>query len=198
MSQARSRKLGAFIHISLDGYYCDLRGDMSFAHKAPDDAEWHEFVVRNASGEGILLFGRRTYEMMAAWWPTPMAAQAMPEVARGMNAAPKIVFSRTMSAAEWSNTTLVKDDVVATVRDMKSATGPDMTILGSGSILTQLVGAGLVDSLQVVVNPVALGAGRSLFSGLVTPAHFVLTNTRVFGDGSVVLWYAPRQEKRAG
>jgi len=141
---------------------------------------------------GLLLFGRTTYDMMAAWWPTPMAGQAMPEVAARMNARPKVVFSRTMTSAEWSNTTLVKEDVVVAVRRMKDEAGPDIAILGSGSIVRQLAGAGLIDLLQVVVNPVALGAGKSLFSGLPHRLELALTNTRVFGNGSVVLWYVPR------
>ena len=74
---------------------------------------------------------------------------------------------------------------------MKGETGPDMTILGSGSIVMQLADAGLLDSLQVVVTPVALGAGKAIFSGLTRRLDFALTNTRVFGNGSVVLWYAP-------
>lgn len=180
------------MQISLDGYYCDPRGDMSFAHKPPDDTEWNEFVTGNASGGGMLLFGRTTYEMMAAWWPTPMAAQAMPEVAARMNAMPKIVFSRRLSSADWSNTTLVKHDVVGTVSRMKNEAGPDMAILGSGSIVEQLADAGLIDTFQVVVNPIALGGGKSLFPGHTRRLELVLTNTRVFGNGSVVLWYAPR------
>lgn len=192
MTQRKSRILEAFMQISLDGYYCDPQGDISFAHKAPNDAEWQEFVTENARGGGMLLFGRTTYDMMAAWWPTPMAAKAMPEVAASMNAMPKLVFSRTMTSAAWSNTTLVKSDVVGTVRRMKGETGPDMTILGSGSIVTQLAGAGLIDTFQIVVNPVALGAGKSLFSGLTERLDLVLTNTRVFANGSVILWYAPR------
>ena len=180
------------MQISLDGYYCDARGDMSFAHKAPEDREWNEFVAGNASGGGMLLFGRKTYDMMAAWWPTPMAAEAMPQVAASMTAMPKIVFSRSLTSVDWSNTTLVKDDVVATVRRMKDETGPDMTILGSDSIVTQVAGAGLLDELQVVVNPIALGSGKSLLSGLARRLDFVLTNTRVFGNGSVVLWHSPR------
>jgi dihydrofolate reductase len=192
MPKTNSRKLGTFMQISLDGYYCDSRGDMSFAHKPPKDAEWHEFVAGNARGGGVLLFGRTTYEMMAAWWPTPMAAQAMPEVATSMNAMPKIVFSRTLSSADWNNTVLVKDDLVGTVRRMKSETGPDIAILGSGTIVRQLADAGLIDTFQVVVNPVALGAGKSFLSGLTRRLDLVLTNDRVFRNGSVVLWYVPR------
>lgn len=198
MPQTKLRNLDAFMQISLDGYYCDSRGDMSFAHKLPEDTEWHEFVTENASGGGMLLFGRITYDMMAAWWPTTMAAQAMPEVAARMNAIPKIVFSRTLNSVEWSNTTLMRDDLVGTVRRMKGETGPDITILGSGSIVRQLADAGLIDTLQVVVNPVALGAGKSLFSGISRKVELALTNTRVFRKGSVVLWYTPRRQARAG
>jgi len=198
VSPTKTRTLGAFMQISLDGYYCDLRGDMGFAHKPSGDAEWNEFVSSNASGGGMLLFGRTTYEMMAAWWPTSMAAQAMPVVAARMNAMPKIVFSRTLNSADWSNTTLVNEDLVGTVRRMKGETGPDLTILGSGSIVTQLADAGLLDSLQLVVVPIALGSGKSLFSGLTRQLDLTLTGSRVFGNGSVVLWYAPRSGPHAG
>src|SRR5262245_14485193 len=154
------------MQISLDGYFSDARGDISFAHKPPEDVEWHRFVTENASGGGVLVFGRTTYDMMASWWPTPAAAKAMPDVAAQMNALPKIVFSRRLKSVEWSNTTLVSDDLVGNTRRMKGEPGPDMTILGSGSIVTQLAAAGLVDVIQVVVNPVALGGGKSFLAGL--------------------------------
>lgn len=192
MPKPKPSTLGAFMQVSLDGYYGDAPGDMSFAHKPSSDAEWHEFVAGNASGGGMLLFGRTTYDMMAAWEPTPMAAQAMPEVAARMNAMPKMVFSRTLRAAAWSNTTLVHDDVVAAVRRLKRTCGPEVAILGSGSIVTQLAEAGLIDTFQVVVNPIALGAGTSLFAGRTRPLDLEVTKTRVFANGSIVLWYAPR------
>lgn len=191
-SEPLARKLSCFLHLSLDGYYCDARGEMGFAHKAPDDAEWNEFVAGNTRGESALLFGRVTYQLMAGWWPSPMAAQAMPGVAARMNAAPKFVFSRTLATADWHNTTLVKDDLAGAVRRLKAGPGPDLTILGSGSIVTQLADAGLIDSLQLVVNPVALGAGKSLFAGLTRRLDLALDRSRVFGNGSVVLWYTPR------
>jgi len=179
------------MQVSLDGYFCDANGDMSFAHKPPDDSEWQEFVAENAAAGGALVFGRVTFEMMAAWWPTPAANEAMPDVAASMNALPKFVFSRTLASADWHNTTLISDDLVPTIRRMKAEPGPDLTILGSGSIVTQLAAAGLIDTIQVVVNPIALGAGRSFLAGLDRPRHLSLTRTRTFGNGSVALWYAP-------
>lgn len=184
-----SATVNAFMQLSLDGYFADEKSDMSFAHRATDDAEWQDFVKGNATGKSTLLFGRVTFEMMAAFWPSPMAAAAMPEVAAGMNAAPKVVFSKTLQTATWSNTTIGRD-LVAAVTRLKSQSPTNMTVLGSGTIVTQLVDADLLDTLQIVINPIALGAGRSLFAGLQRRVNFRLTKSRAFRNGAVVLWYA--------
>jgi dihydrofolate reductase len=187
--RADMRRLSVFNQVSLDGYFCDEKGDMSWAHK--DDPEWNEFVAGNASGNGMLLFGRVTYDMMVAFWPTPAAAAAMPDVAKGMNALPKVVFSRTLAKSSWKNTTVINRDPVAAVRRMKKESGPDMVILGSGSIVAQLAGAGLIDEVQLVINPLVLGSGRTLFEGLKKPVPLKLVNTRAFKNGNVLVSYQP-------
>lgn len=186
------RKLIVFNHVSLDGYIADLRGDMSWAHKDPADAEWNAFVADNATGGGVLLFGRVTYDMMASYWPTPAAAAAMPAVAAGMNRAPKVVFSRTMKQAAWQNTTLVKGDIAGAVRKLKNEPGPGMVIFGSASIVAQLTEARLIDAYQLVVNAVVLGEGKSMFTGVTRRLSLTLTKTRVFGNGNVLLCYEPQ------
>lgn len=186
------RRLTAFENVSLDGYFVDAEGDMSWAHDVPQDAEFDAFVAGNASGDGALLFGRVTYEMMAGYWTTAMAADAAPAVAAGMNRMQKFVVSRSLKAAAWHNTTLIGGDLVPAIRELKRSSGPDLAILGSGSIVAQLVQAGLVDTLQVVVVPVVLGAGRTLFEGAQGPIPFRLESSRAFGNGKVVSTYAPR------
>ena len=183
------RRLIAFEQVSLDGYFVDAKGDMSWAHK--QDPEWNEFAASNARGGGALLFGRVTYEMMASFWPTPAALERAPGVAEGMNKLPKVVFSRTLGKATWKNTTLVKGDLAAEVRRMKNESGPGMAILGSGSIVSQLAQAGLIDEFQIVVNPIVLGKGRTLFEGVKDKIALKLIKTRAFGNGNVVLYYEP-------
>ena len=183
------RKLAVFNSVSLDGYFTDSKNDMSWAHK--DDAEWNAFVEGNASGEAVLVFGRVTYEMMASWWPTPQALQSMPVVAQRMNSLQKVVFSRTLQQASWSNTTLVKDNLVSSIRTMKRAPGNDLVILGSGSIVAQLAQEGLIDEFQVALSPIALGAGRTMFAGIRERLHLKLTQTRSFANGNVFLRYEP-------
>lgn len=183
------RQLSVFLSISLDGYFADLNGDVSWAHR--DDPEFNAFVASNASAGGELLMGRRTYDLMASYWPTAMAKERDPIVADGMNSLPKIVFSRTMSEAGWINTRLIRENPAQAVHALKRAEGKDMVVLGSGSIVAQLVEAGLVDVFQLVVVPIALGAGQSVFAGISERLALTLTDSRAFAKGNVVLTYAP-------
>ena len=183
------RKLNVFNHISLDGYFTDAHGDMSWAHKGSDDAEYQAFVSGNASGDSEMLFGRVTYDMMASFWPTPIAHQQMPVVADKMNNGHKVVFSRKLDKATWNNTKLVKGDLVAEVKKMKEEEGPDMIIMGSGSVVAQLAAAGIIDTYMLVVNPVALGSGRSLFEGLPEMLSLKLISSRTFGNGKTFLTF---------
>jgi dihydrofolate reductase len=182
-------RLNMFNSVSLDGYFTDASNDMSWAHAGGDDAEFQEFVAGNAKGESALVFGRVTYEMMASFWPTPMAAQAMPEVAAGMNKAKKYVFSRNLKKADWANTVVLNGDPVAEIAKLKRAEGPGLTILGSGSIVKQLTAAGLIDDYQLMVCPVILGSGRTLFDGLPGRPVLKLANSRAFKNGKVFLHY---------
>jgi len=184
-------KLVVFNSITLDGFFTDQNGDMSWAHKAREDAEWNQFVAGNASGGGRLLFGRITYQLMASYWPTPQAQVNAPIVAEQMNALPKVVFSRTLEEASWQNTVLVRGDPAAEVRKMKAESDKDMVILGSGSIVSQLAQVGLIDEFQMVLNPIALGRGRTMFETVDHRLDMRLTRTRAFGNGNVFLCYEP-------
>lgn len=184
------RRLVVFNHVTLDGYFVDNKGDMSWAHRK-EDAEWDRYVAENvgAGAGGQMLFGRITYEMMASYWPTPAAAKTEPIVAEGMNAARKVVFSRTLEKASWKNTTVVKGDLAAEVRKMKEETGKDILIFGSGTIVSQLAQEGLIDEYRIIVNPLVIGKGRTMFEGVKDKMTLRLANARAFGNGNVLLTY---------
>jgi len=182
-------RLTVFNQVSVDGYIADLHGDMSWAHK--DDPEWNAFVAGNAQSGGRLLFGRITYELMTRYWPTPGAMENAPVVAGQMNVLPKIVFSRTLAEATWNNTRLVKTDLIGEVRRLKKEPGEDTVILGSGSIVSQLAPEGLIDTYLMVVNPPALGAGKTMFEGIPAALALKLTGSRAFRNGNVLLSYEP-------
>lgn len=139
-----------------------------------EDAEWNAFVADNARAGGLLVLGRITYELMAGYWPTPQAIENDP-----------------MDKAAWNNTKLVKGGLAAEVRTMKSESGKGMAILGSGSIVSQLAQEGLIDEYQIVVNPIVLGQGRTMFDGSEEKLALRLKKTRTFGNGNILLCYEP-------
>lgn len=180
------RRLRVFNLSTLDGYIAGPRGDISW-HQV--DPEFQAFAEKNSNAGATLLFGRVTYELMASYWPSPEALRTDPVVARGMNSAPKVVYSRTLDRADWANTRLVKKGLLEDVRRMKRGKGKGLTILGSGTIVAQLADAGLIDEYQILLNPVALGSGRSMFEGLKKRLDLRLKDVRRFKNGSVLLLY---------
>lgn len=180
------RKLRVFESISVDGYFTNAASDMSWAHTGRgDDPEFAAWVAGNASSGGELLFGRKTYQMMEAFWPTPLAHEQMPEVAKGMNAARKYVVSRTITPT-WRNSERLEGNLSEAVRALKASDGPSIAVLGSGSIAAALGEAGLVDEYQFVIIPVALGGGRTVFTG---SRGLRLVDHRVFRSGNVMVTY---------
>jgi dihydrofolate reductase len=182
------QKLSVFNLVTLDGYFAGQNGDISW-HNV--DAEFQEYADKNSNSGHTLLFGRLTYELMAGYWTSPDALKNDPVVAQGMNNSPKIVFSRTLNKADWVNTRLVKDDMLGTVQKLKQQHGKGLTILGSGSIVMQLAEAGMIDEYQLLLNPVVLGKGKTLFENIKNRFALKLTSTRTFGNGNVLLYYEP-------
>ncbi len=182
------RRVTVFNFVTLNGFFKGPNEDTSW-HKHGEEES--EFSAESLKSGNTLLFGRVTYEKMASFWPTPMAIEQFPVVAEGMNKAEKIVFSRTLKKVEWSNTRVVKGNIVEEVKKMKQMPGKDMTLLGSGSILTQFAEQGLIDEYQIMVNPVALGDGTPIFKGIKHNLNLKLTTTRTFRNGIVLLCYQP-------
>ncbi|HLP13446.1 MAG TPA: dihydrofolate reductase family protein [Flavobacteriales bacterium] len=182
-------KLSSFTFITLNGHF-----------KGPgEDTSWHnhsnaagKFANKASQSASILLFGRKTYEMMAAFWPTEMAAKLFPVVAANMNKAQKIVCSKKLKKADWNNTTILKGDIVTEIKKLKRRK-TEITILGSGSLITQLTDAGLIDQYSIMLDPVAIGKGASIFDGIKNNLELKLTSSKVFKKDSIlVLTYAKK------
>jgi dihydrofolate reductase len=180
------RKLSVFNLVTLDGYFAGQDGDISW-HNV--DEEFQELANKASNSGNTLLFGRVTYELMAGYWPTPEAIKNDPIVARGMNDATKVVFSRTLNKVDWNNTRLVKNDMLSEIRKLKQESGKDLTVLGSGNIVSQLTQERLIDEYQILLNPVVIGKGKTMFEDVKDRFSLKLTKTRVFGNGNVLLTY---------
>lgn len=180
------RKIFAFLMVTMDGYDEGPAQEFDFWNIDP---EFDEFSLAQLDEADTLLFGRVTYEGMAAYWPSESARQDYPAIADRMNSYPKLVVSRTLEQADWPDTTIVRHP--AELAEVKRRSGNDIALLGSSTLTTALVRLGLVDELRIMMHPVALGAGRSVLQGGGVNRYRLL-RTRVFDSGNVLLCYRPQ------
>lgn len=175
-------KIVSCFFISLDGVV-----------EAPD--QWHfpyfDDEMGNAVGKGFetteaMLMGRVLYDEWAGYWP---ASEDEP-IASTFNNMPKYVVSGTLEEATWNNTTIISGDVAAGVRDLKDGIQGDITMSGSATLVRWLLANGLLDELNLLVHPIAVGKGQRLFED--TPTHPLrLVSQETFGSGVLNLTYAP-------
>jgi dihydrofolate reductase len=184
------RNVFLFMMVSLDGFFEGPHQEIDW-HNVDD--EFNDFAIKQLDEIGTLLFGRVTYQLMASYWPTPAALADDPIVAEKMNTTPKVVFSTTLDTVDWDNTQLVRGDAAAEVAKLKQQPGKDLAIFGSADLTTSLLQAGLVDELRIMVNPIVLGNGKSLFASLPDRVHLNLVNSRGFRSGNVLLYYQPER-----
>jgi dihydrofolate reductase len=182
------RKVIFFMLISLDGFYEGPNHDLNWHHV---DEEFNEFAIAQLNKVDTLLFGRVTYEMMASYWPTSAAVTDDPIVAKKMNSLPKIVFSKTLSKVDWQNTKLINHNFVEEVLKLKQQPGKDVLILGSSDLAVTFIEDDLIDEYRIMVNPVVLGSGKTLFNGIDSKLNLKLIKTKTFNSGNFLLYYQP-------
>ena len=180
------RKLIMWNMVTLDGFF---EGPKSW------ELDWHNYVWGNEleqlsleqlKAADMLLFGRATYQGMAAYWPS-----AQGEVAELMNGIAKVVFSRTLDKADWNNTQLVKANAEQFVAQLKQQPGKDMLIFGSADLSSQLMQKGLIDEYRLGLNPLVLGGGNPLFKPSAHRMRMKLLEARPLSSGCVILRYQP-------
>ena len=189
------RKVIVTMWVTLDGFIAGPNNEMDWV--LVDEAVGnYEYDLMSAAD--TLLLGRVTYQSFAGAWPyvpeNPSASEGEKEYARLLNAMRKIVFSRTLEKAEWNNSSLAKEVLPEEIEKMKQEPGKDIVIYGSASIVQALTNLGLIDEYQLLVHPVVLGSGKSLFKNIKDRHNLKLIKTRVFDSGVVALYYQPIQK----
>ena len=190
------RKIFLFMMVSVDGYFEGLNHDISW-HNV--DAEFNKYAIEQTSSTDLLLFGRRTYQLMEDYWPTEAALRDDPEVASLMNNTPKIVFSRTLTEVKemenWKNVRLVKDNAIEEVKKLKQQSGKNIAIYGSNNFAVSLIEKGLIDEFRIIINPVVIGGGTPLFKGVKNKMDLkLLGSPRMFENGNVLIIYEPAKK----
>jgi dihydrofolate reductase len=196
------RRIVMFARVTPDGYLGAAGGNLDWM-KADDELD--KAVMGSQRVVDTFIFGRKTYEMMAGYWPQAIddsKTAADPHDTRrrtaetramgvALNENPKLVFSTTLKEATWKNTQLLRKFDPAEIEALKRKPGADMLVLGSGSIVSQLTQHGLLDEYQIVVSPILLGSGIPLLSNVTRRVPLELLEAKAFKSGNVLLRYAP-------
>ena len=183
------RKVIAAINMTLDGF-CD--------HTAiiPDEEIHHHYAVL-LNNAGVVLYGRITYQLMQFWQTllkNPSGEKSMDDFAMAIDKIPKIVFSHKLKNTEWGSAKLSNQPIEEEVLELKQQSGKDI-LVGSRSLIIQLMKLNLIDEYQLCVHPVVVGSGLPLFENINDRTILKLIKTKTFSGGAVMLYYEPTNEK---
>lgn len=187
------RKIIASEFISADGYIVGPKEDMSWVTKNFNE-EMGRYAANLMESIDTVMLGRVTYQIMASAWPNLTEKQS--PGADKMNSAKKVVLSKTLQKAPWgryASATVIGDDVVRKVGELKLKEGKNIVIYGSANLVQNLTRLGLIDEYQLLVHPIFLGSGKLLFGNMQQPVNLRLMRSQTFGNGVNVLYYEPKR-----
>jgi dihydrofolate reductase len=179
------RKITAAINMTLDGF-CDHTVII------PDE-ELHHHYADLLDNADVILYGRITYQLMQFWQnliKNPSGEKSMDDFAMAIDRVPKIVFSHKLKNTEWDSAKLANQSIEAAALELKQQAGKDI-LVGSRSLLLQLMKLNLIDEYQFCVHPVVAGSGLPLFENITDRTVLKLRKTKTFGSGAVTLYYEP-------
>jgi dihydrofolate reductase len=184
------RSLVSFMHVSLDGFVAGLNGEMDWIKV---DDEMFDYAALRTNESDTALYGRVTYQMMEAYWPTaadqPNATKHDKEHSAWYKKVDKVVLSKTMEGQQLPNTIIISNDVEHRVQALKQQAGKEIIIFGSPGASHTLMQYGLIDEFWLFVNPVLLGKGIPLFKDIQQITQLKLVTTATFASGVVCLHY---------
>lgn len=184
------RKVISLMHVSLDGMVAGPNGEMDWIKV---DDELFDFVNEFTAKADIAIYGRKTYLMMEAYWPTaaaqPGASKHDVEHGNWANNVTKLVFSKTLKETNWQGSRIISDGIADEINSLKEQPGKDMLIFGSTTLTQEFIRQGLVDEFWIFLNPVLLGKGKLFFEHLNGTVNLEMVKSKNFSSGVVGLNY---------
>ena len=195
------RKLIMKMSMSLDGFICGANGENDWVFKTGDEESqaWSVAAIREA---GMIIMGRKTFELTASYWPTATGPFAAP-----MNEIPKAVFTKkgftgispgvdqSPAAASWAGARVFDGDLAEEINELKNGSGKPIIAIGGAGFMQSLIATGLIDEYWLAIHPVALGSGFPIFTSLAGPLYLNLVDAKKFPKGIVVHTYHPAKDK---
>lgn len=177
--------------ITLDGYFeGEKNWELPF-HEKVWGPETEALCMDQLSTTSYLVFGRVTYEGMAAYWQSEEVKNSDGKIANFMNNLPKIVCSRSLKSADWNNSTILRENIAAEISRLKAVSEKDLYVFGSANLSETLIREDLYDEYRIAIAPVIAGRGRPLFSQHLSERNLSLIASQRLENGGVILFYKP-------
>lgn len=183
------RKVIAAINMTLDGY-CDHTVGIA-------DQELHQHYFELLDNSGVILYGKTTYQLMQFWQmliKNPSGQKSKDDFAVAIDKIPKIVFSHTLKNTEWNSAKIATKPIENVVLELKKTAGKDI-IVGSRSLIIQLMNLNMIDEFQICIHPIIEGKGLPLFDKIKNRTIYKLVKTKTLGSGAIVLYYQPTRQQ---
>ncbi len=183
------------MNLSIDGFVSDADGKNDWIFRSSDETS-REWAVQRSREAGLIIMGRKSFEMMASYWPTASGPFAVP-----MNEIPKAVFTqkgfqgvsldgeKSSAAVSWREARIFDGDLAEEIRKLKSESGKSISAIGGAGFMRSLIATGLIDEYHLVTHPVILGAGQTIFNGATQPFDLKLVEVKSFSGGVVAHTY---------
>jgi dihydrofolate reductase len=183
LKEIKMRKLFWQMSVTLDGFMEGPNRELDHTAQVVD-ADFDRYATEMLKSIDVILLGRRTYELFAAYWPSATG----PDADR-MNELAKVVFSKTLEKVEWNNSRLVRENIAEEVGRLKGQPGKDLALFGSADLASTLIRLGLIDEYRILVTPFVLGRGTPMFKGISDGIALKLLKTTTWSSGIVALYY---------
>lgn len=180
--------------MTINGYVGGPNGENDWMTWNPDD-EFLEFLNSHFDSTDTLLLGRKLATGgFIDYWENVASSNPDHPFAKKIVTTPKIVFTKTLEASSWNNTTLAKGNLAEEIADLKRQDGKDIAVIGGAEFVSSLIKEGLIDEYHLIVNPTAIGSGMTIFNSLDRIQKFTPTAAKLYSGGKIVLSYKPKND----
>jgi dihydrofolate reductase len=187
------RKLKLQIQMSIDGYVARPNGENDWMTWNPDD-EFMEFINSLIDSSDTILLGRKMTDGFVSHWENLVSNNPDNPFAKKMVDTPKVVFTKTLEKSTWNNTSLAKGNLAEEIANLKKQNGKDIIVYGGAGFVSSLIKEGLIDEYHLIVNPVAIGDGMTIFKSLDRMQKFSPIESKLYSGGKTVLSYKPKND----
>jgi dihydrofolate reductase len=187
------RKLKLQMQMSIDGYVARPNGEQDWMTWEQDD-ELIAFINSLIDSSDTILLGRKMTDGFVSHWENAVNNNPDTPFAKKMVDIPKIVFTKTLDKSTWNNTTLAKGNLAEEITNLKKQNGKDIIVYGGAGFVSSLIKEGLIDEYHLIVNPVAIGNGMTIFKSLDRMQKFSPIESRLYSGGKTVLSYKPKND----